>query len=139
MMARLETGSWQFHAVAERWLGGATDVDTVRNWVDGSVDRARLVASVCDPGGEQLHSVARFLICAFGADEQVPGNLRGGLMPQSWWGPDTAMYERLITRVKAWSATDGHPSEVDAWIRTTLEQLETLRVAASKQEAEPDQ
>jgi len=139
MMARLETGSWQFHAVAERWLGGATDVDTVRNWVEGRVERARLVASVCDPGGEQLRPVARFLIRVFGSDEQVSGNLRSGLMPQSWWGSDTAMYEQLINRVKAWSATDDQLTEVDAWIRTTLEQLETLRVAASKQEAESDQ
>jgi hypothetical protein len=53
MMARLERGSWRIRAAAGRWLGGAADVDTVREWIGEKVERARLVASVAAPGGER--------------------------------------------------------------------------------------
>lgn len=84
VMARLETKSWRIRVAAGRWLGGATEVHTVRTWIAGSVERARLVASVTTPGGEQLDPVARFLINAFGSDEQVSESLRLALIPNSW-------------------------------------------------------
>ena len=137
-MARLEAGSRQIRAAAGRWLGGATDLNTVRAWLAGSVDRARLVASVATPGGEQLDPVARFLITAFGSDEQVSESLRVALIPREGFREEAALYDRLIAQVAAWIAAEGEPREVVAWARETLEWLETLRNAARKRDADPN-
>ncbi len=126
MMTRLETGSWQIRAAAEQWLGGATDIDTVRAWIGGRVERARLVASAAAPGGEHIDPVARFLISAFGSDDRVSGSLRDALTLVWYWGPEATHYQSLIDRVTAWHAADSESSEVLAWTELTLEWLETM-------------
>jgi hypothetical protein len=40
--------------------------------------------------------------------------------------------------VTAWAAADGEPSSVVAWIRATVEWLETVQDAASKRDADPN-
>ncbi len=137
MMTRLAGGSWQIRVAAGRWLGGAADVDTVRAWIEGRVERARLVASAAAPGGEHIDPVAQFLISAFGSDDQVSGSLRDALILASYWGPEATQYQRLIDRVTAWQPANGESSEVLRWIELTLEWLKTMRDAAARREAEP--
>jgi hypothetical protein len=96
MMARVEAGSRHIRDAAGRWLGNAADVGTVRDWIAGSTDRARLAAAVATPGGEQVDPVARYLISAFGSDAQVPDSLRAALLPGWWVGDEATRYEHLI-------------------------------------------
>jgi hypothetical protein len=137
MMTRLHTGSWRVRTVAGPWLGNAADVNTVRDWVNGNIERARTVAAVTAPGGDQLHPVARFLITDFGADEQVTHSLRSALIPRWGWGSEAARYAQLIHQVEAWRTTEGEPHTVKAWIQATVAWLQTAHHAA--QEVEPDQ
>ena len=119
MMERLETESWEVRVAAGRWLGGAAEVHTVRTWIAGNIERARLVASVATSGGEQLDPVARFLINTFGSDKQVSESLRSALIPNTWRDSEADRYEHLIHRV-------------------TTEWLETKRDVASKPNADPN-
>jgi len=139
MMTRVHTGSWQVRTVAGPWLGNAADVNTVCDWVNGNIERARAVAAVTAPGGEQLHPVARFLITDFGADEQVSRSLRNALISRWGWGSEAARYTQLIRQVEAWGTTESEPDMVKAWIRATVEWLQTAHHAVLEHEVEPDQ
>ena len=139
MMTRVHTGSWRVRTVAGPWLGNAADVNTVCDWVNGNIGRARAVAAVTVPGGEQLHPVARFLITGVGADEQVSRSLRNALISGWGWGSEAARYMQLIRQVEAWGTTESEPNMVKAWIRATVEWLQTAHDAVLEHEVEPDQ
>jgi hypothetical protein len=139
MMTQLQAGTRQIRSAAGRWLGGAADVATVSAWIAGSAERARLVASVTNPNGDgQIDPVARFLISAFGSDEQVSRSLCNALILSWHWGPGTNSYKNLIDQVAAWGAANAESSEVVAWTQATIARLKTEQSAASKHDAEHD-
>jgi hypothetical protein len=138
MMTQIESGSWHIRRAAGRWLGGAADAETASDWVATSTERARLVASVADPDGDnRLDPVIRFLISTFGSDERVSGSLRDALLLKLQWDPRSDSYQQLIERVTGWGPAGDQPDEVTAWVQATVTWLRTQQSVAAQRNAEP--
>lgn len=136
LMNRLERGEWRLSFSAREWLGNATMVDIASRWVDGDVERARVLANVTTPEGTPLSPIARYLIDDFGADNQVLSHLVGQFISGSWTGKESDRIKSHIVEVETWIAEAGQSAAVRSWGRKLIANLEARRQNVLQEEEE---
>ncbi len=136
LIDRIEHGEWRLSISVREWLGNATDVSNAANWVAGSVERARLLAGVTDPGGSSLSPIAAFLIEEFGDDERISSYLVGQFVSGMWSGSESDRISNQIAQVQGWISEPGQSAPVRAWAKELLSYLEDRRQAALQHEEE---
>jgi hypothetical protein len=136
LMDRLEQRQWRLSFSVRDWLGEAVSVDVAKRWVGDSVERARVLANVTTPGGQQLSATARFLIEEFGQDDRVPSHLVGQFISGMWSGNESERISSQISQVQAWIAEPGQSAEVKSWARKLVAHLEARRGAVLQEEEE---
>ncbi|WP_294180657.1 hypothetical protein [uncultured Schumannella sp.] len=138
LMNRLERGEWRLSFSVRDWLGDAVPLEVARNWVGGSVDRARVLADVTKPGGSTLAPAARFLIEEFGTDERVPSHLVGQFYSGMWSGNESDRIARQISEVESWVDEPGQSAAVKSWARRLAQNLAARRREVLHREEEDD-
>jgi hypothetical protein len=135
---RLADGSWRLPMQMRGWFLNAVPVEVVQEWVGTDVERARLVASIATPGGEEPTPVARFLLDKFGEDRKVASGLWSSFVSGFWFGPESEYLSRQIEQLNGWRQRPDEPLGVRNWAREMIEGLEVRRAAALEREAERD-
>ena len=136
LMERLEQRQWRLSFSVRDWLGEAVSVDVAKRWVGDSVERARVLANVTTPGGQQLSATARFLIEEFGQDDRVPSHLVGQFISGMWSGNESERISSQISQVQAWIAEPGQSAEVKSWAHKLVAHLKARRGAVLQEEEE---
>lgn len=136
LMERLERRQWRLSFSVRDWLGEAVSIDIAKRWVGDSVERARVLANVTTPGGQQLSPTARFLIEEFGQDDRVPSHLVGQFISGMWSGNESERISSQISQVQAWIAEPEQSTEVKSWARKLVAHLEARRGAVLQEEEE---
>lgn len=138
-MSRISApGSFRLSFAVRDWLANVVPIEDAAAWVDGSVERARVLASVTPVGGEVQSPVVRYLLAGFGDDERVPSILVGHFMSGFWTGNESSRIERQIAQVDGW-LQDQTASEAERrWCRSLIENLRGRleRVLQEEQEGE---
>jgi hypothetical protein len=138
LMDRLGRGEWRLSFSAREWLGDAVDVAVAKRWVGTSVERARTLANVTNPGGTSLSPTVRYLIDEFGGDEKVPSYLYGQFVSGMWSGNESVRIGLQIEEVQAWLAEPGQSRAVAQWGQELIAHLEAGQQRAIQDEAERD-
>ncbi len=118
------------------WLAGAVDLTEAKAWVGTDLGRARLVARVATPGGDQVDPVGRFLLTNFGTDDEVASALRLNYMVGVWRGNYSAHCQAQIDRLTSWISNPAEPQQVKGWARSMIAALTAERDRALQNEAE---
>lgn len=136
LMERLLSGEWRLSLSIREWLGNAASVEVAARWVGDSAERARVLASVTDPGGSPLSPTARYLIESFGSDQRVQSSLVAQYVSGMWSGNESERISRQIAEVNGWIAEPGQSVAVQSWARQLVSNLEARRRDVLQEEAE---
>ena len=138
LTARLTRQSWRLQMETRGWLLNELPSDIIEDWVGSDIERARLVASIASPGGDEPTAIARFLLTKFSKDEKVKGSLAGQFISGFWWGPESERIAGQIGQLTNWRKRSTEPLAVRAWAREMIQNLEERRKVALLREAEED-
>jgi hypothetical protein len=138
LAARLTQQSWRLQMEARGWLLNELPSTIVEEWVGTSIERARIVASIASAGGDEPTAVARFLLAAFGEDQEVKASLYGQFISGFWWGPESERIAGQIEQLTKWRRSSTEPLAVRAWAREVIQELEERRRVVLLREAEGD-
>jgi hypothetical protein len=138
LAARLTQQSWRLQMEARGWLLNELPSAIIEEWVGTSIERARIVASIASPGGDEPTAIARFLLSAFGEDEEVKASLYGQFVSGFWWGPESEHTAGQIEQLTKWRRRSTEPLGVRAWAREVIQHLEERRSVVLRREAEGD-
>ncbi|HEV3321881.1 MAG TPA: hypothetical protein VG147_06770 [Solirubrobacteraceae bacterium] len=114
----------------------AFPVEVIEGWIDGDVERARIVASITPVEGEEPKPLARCLLQRFGDDEKIGASLAGTFMSGSWTGPESGRLAAQIAQLNSWRSRRDEPLGVRQWASRMVESLEVQRQTALQREAE---
>lgn len=134
--AHLMRRSWRVQMEVRGWLVEALPSETVTAWVGTDLERARLVASIASPGGDEPTPVARFLLTEFGTDDQIRSSLWGQFISGFWWGPESEHIAGQIGQLRGWRQRSSEPLAVREWAREMITYLDEQRQRALEREAE---
>ena len=138
LTSRLTGQSWRLQMETRGWLLNELPSDIIEEWVASDIERARLVASIASPGGDEPTAIARFLLTKFGKDEKVKGSLAGQFISGVWWGPESERIAVQIGQLTNWRKRSTEPLAVRAWAREMIQNLEERRKLVLLREAEED-
>lgn len=136
VMGVIEGGSWRVQMDARGWLADVVPLETVAQWVGSNVERARLVASIADPGSAEPTPAARWLLTNFPSDERITSSLYGELITGSWMGNESDRLQGMIANLEKWVASPSESTGVKGWARKVAGSLRRQREAALEREAE---
>jgi hypothetical protein len=136
IMTQIEAGEWRFSIALNQWIGNAVSVEIASRWVDSSLERARLLASVVNVGTDALSEHARYLIDNFGMDTKVASALASCFGTGAWSGSMSEHLATQIAQVRSWIDDRSASASVRDWGRKLIGSLERQRVAAAEREAE---
>jgi hypothetical protein len=134
----LEADSWRVQMNVRGWLPNLFTPDLVTAWIGNNAQRAILVASVADTGGEEPNPVARYLLEHFGGERQVASYLAGTFVTGGWTGNISDHVAGQIARLRRWAESPSEPDGVKIWAREMIDSLERQRQDALQREAEED-
>ena len=117
------------------WLTEAVPLETMQDWVMGSVERARTVARIAETGRSSPSPLTRWLLLDFGDDDETKAHLAARFFRGSWTGPYSAHLTGLIAQLDGWA---GEPEAVRSWASEVRDRLEERRESAIRSEAEQD-
>lgn len=137
-MDRLLEHSWRLQLPAKGWLAGSTDVATVQTWIDGDVERARVVASVASIGSTSVDPVASLLLDNFGSDSQVSSSVVGEFVSGMWTGNESSAIATQMAQVELLISDHSNSDAVRTWARELLRYLRSRLEAVAQHEAEED-
>ncbi|MGH2634866.1 MAG: hypothetical protein ACRDHU_01770 [Actinomycetota bacterium] len=132
---RIEEGHWRMSMSLSGWFTSAVSVEVICDWIGGSRERARLVASITDPGQAAPTELARHLLKTFGDDPDVKSDLAMEFRSGSWTGPESAHLLDQIQQLEGWLRAD-EPAEVRTWASEVIGYLKRERDRALQREAE---
>jgi hypothetical protein len=135
---RLEAGSWRVQLEVRGWLIDSIPVDVIEGWVAGSIERARLVASVATSRAEAPTDVARYLLDRFPDDDQIASELAGALLSGTRVGPESTRLTSMIDKLRGWRANADEPQGALRWADRMIKGLTERREIALEREAEGD-
>jgi hypothetical protein len=133
---RIEDGDWRLQLILRKWFVGAVPVSVLEAWIDGSVERARLVASIADPGTTEPTAVGSLLLEHFASDDELRSNLAGNFMTGGWTGPMSAHIGGQIVQLQSWLERPSEPDGVRRWANEMIEDLRRQQGEAVEREAE---
>jgi hypothetical protein len=133
---RLEQEGWRLAMVLRGWFLNCVPIDVLRGWVGDSVERARVVAGIAEPGRDRPTDVGLFLLGVFGDDDVVRGELAGQFQSGSFVGPWSDTLRTQMAQLRGWSADDGLPSGVRNWADALADGLEPRLEEALRREEE---
>lgn len=136
VMSKLEAGSWRIQMDARGWLTNQFAPELVTEWIGSDAERAKLVASVTDPGSDDPNAVARYLLEHFGDESQVASSLARTFISGSWTGNESDRIAGQIVQLRHWVDSPSEPVGVKRWAREMINSLERLRENALQREAE---
>jgi hypothetical protein len=134
----LENGSWRIRTEIRGWLIDHFAPSLATQWIGTNPDRARLIASIANPGSDEPTPIARYLLEHFGDDTQVAGPLAGMLIRGSWTGNESDRLLGQITQLRRWTESPSEPAGVKQWAREIIRNFERMRNDALQREAEED-
>jgi hypothetical protein len=138
LTTRLAGKSWRLQLEARGWLLNDLPPNIIEEWVGTDIERARLVASIASPGGDEPTAIARFLLSRFGEDEKIEGSLFAQFVSGMWWGPESQHIAGQIEQLTKWRRRSTEPLAVRTWAREMIQHLEERRKVAELREAEED-
>ncbi|WP_157002154.1 hypothetical protein [Agromyces laixinhei] len=116
-------GSFRLSFAVRDWLAIVVPIEVAAAWVDGSVERARVLASVTPVGSEVQSPVVRYLLDGFGSDERVPSILVGHFTSGFWTGNESSRIETQIAQVDGWLRDQTATEAERRWCRSLIENL----------------
>ncbi len=138
IMERVRGGSWRLSFSFRAWLASAVDLDAAQAWVGGSVEYARILASVASVGDTSISDVGAYLLNDFGTDERVSASLVGDFLSGMWTGNESDRIASQINQVRGWIETPGQSVSVKRWARKLQRSLETRLMHVLEEEQEED-
>jgi hypothetical protein len=136
-MERIAT-SPRMQAAFHSWLASAADAGVAEEWAGTDLARARLLARVADPGGDEPDPVARFLLAGFGTDSEVSGALGMTYITGTSVGNYSARCQAQISQLAGWADDPAEAPGVRIWAQTMITWLSAERDRALRNEAEYD-
>lgn len=139
VMDAIRTGNWKLKMGLGGWFGGLLDLDEIRAWVGGDIDRARTVASVSTAGeATHIHDVAVYLLSQFQEDRRIESSLAGDFISGTWSGHESKRLERQISVVEGWNQTYADQRGIVHWCQELLDSLRDRLAVVVRDEAEED-
>jgi hypothetical protein len=133
--AQLEQDNWRLAMSVRGWLTANLPADVPIRWVDGRIDRARLVARIAAVGEDRLSPLASALLSQFGSDEEVQNALSADFVSGGWVGPWSGRIRHQLDLLDTWDeprASNG----VRSWIVQMKRRLNAELAETVEREAE---
>jgi hypothetical protein len=133
---QLERGNWKLSMSIRGWLTSSVDVDVLRDWVGGRLDRARLLANVASAGEDAPSPLALYLLTDFGTDDEVRSGLAADFVSGAWSGPWSGRIRHQLDALSSgWDRPEA-PDGVRSWSHDMRERLKAELVRRLEREAE---
>jgi hypothetical protein len=133
---RMEDGDWRVIMMLRKWFLASVSAEVIAEWIGDSADRARAVAAIADPGGDEPTKVARFLLERFGDDADIAAELASAYVSGVWWGPLSGRIAGQIAQLEGWIASSKETDGVKRWALGMIDGLRRQLEQALEREAE---
>ncbi len=130
-------GSWRVQADIREWLLPNLPSSMVLDWIDGDVERGRLIAAIAPVDDDAPSEVVAHLLETFPGDQEIASSLYGTYVSGSWMGPESAKLKRQIAALEGWRKWPS-PPRVREWASGVTASLERRLSQVLEEEAERD-
>jgi hypothetical protein len=138
VLSMIESGSWRLQMDFRGWLTSVFEAKDVIEWVETDLERARLVASLADIGGDGPSELVAYLLTNFGGDDKVDSALYGGFISGSWTGNESIRLNGQIAQLTSWVNDRRLSPGVKTWAREVVASVKRRLEVVLVEEAEED-
>lgn len=132
----LEQREWRVLIDLQGWFVHSLPLDTITAWVGDSIERARVVASVTDPGDEAPTELGRYLLVSFPGDKKIVQSLNAQYWNDGWSGSWASHLEEQMRQLQQWVDNKGEEAAVRDWAKQMIQNLKAQQKTAIQEEEE---
>ena len=132
----LEQREWRVLIDLQGWFVHSLPLETITTWIGDSIERARVVASVADPGDEKPTELGRYLLVKFPDDKKIIQSLNAQYWNDGWSGSWASHLEKQISQLQQWVDDASEETAVRNWAKQMIQNLRSQQKGAIQEEEE---